>query len=296
MDRGPWTTIGAAKRGSGGRDAATHLDPGALRRRLDCYSRLERRDPGGPGATCPSDNAILATGARRSVLHHLPQPATPHRRTRARYTRRRAPERQSGSLGARDRQAARAARCRRRGGRGPMPPPIDAIATSLEREIDRAWAAHPNPGRIGAVHRLNRTEYNNAIRDLFALDLDVKSAAARRRNRRRQLRQLRRRAVDFDRASRALSVGRAAGHAARDRPAADEPAHRDVRDSAARRAGRPAERGPAVRIARRHRDSLQLPRRRRVPRSRFGCSGSIRTTSRAWAGRSSSTSASTASC
>ena len=43
-----------------------------------------------------------------------------------------------------------------------------------KREIDRAWAANPNPGRIGAVHRLNRAEYNNAIRDLFALDLDVK--------------------------------------------------------------------------------------------------------------------------
>jgi mono/diheme cytochrome c family protein len=49
----------------------------------------------------------------------------------------------------------------------------DAIATSLETAIDRAWAAHPNPGRIGAVHRLNRVEYNNAIRDLFALDIDV---------------------------------------------------------------------------------------------------------------------------
>ena len=34
--------------------------------------------------------------------------------------------------------------------------------------------AHPDPGRIGAVHRLNRAEYNNAIRDLFALDVDVK--------------------------------------------------------------------------------------------------------------------------
>src|SRR5215469_16666899 len=50
-----------------------------------------------------------------------------------------------------------------------------AVATELENEIDRAWAAHPNPGRIGAVQRLNRTEYNNAIRDLFAVDLDVKS-------------------------------------------------------------------------------------------------------------------------
>jgi mono/diheme cytochrome c family protein len=49
------------------------------------------------------------------------------------------------------------------------------VATWLENEIDRAWAAKPYPGRIGAVHRLNRTEYNNAIRDLFAIDLDVRS-------------------------------------------------------------------------------------------------------------------------
>src|SRR4029077_1898131 len=29
-------------------------------------------------------------------------------------------------------------------------------------------------GRTSAVHRLNRAEYNNAVRDLFALDLDVR--------------------------------------------------------------------------------------------------------------------------
>ena len=66
---------------------------------------------------------------------------------------------------------------------GSMPPPglprpdastYRAVATSLETEIDKAWAVNPNPGRINAVHRLNRSEYNNAIRDLFALDLDVK--------------------------------------------------------------------------------------------------------------------------
>jgi hypothetical protein len=46
----------------------------------------------------------------------------------------------------------------------------------LEGELDRAWAQAPNPGRIGAVHRLNRTQYNNAIRDLFALrNVDVRS-------------------------------------------------------------------------------------------------------------------------
>jgi hypothetical protein len=49
----------------------------------------------------------------------------------------------------------------------------DAAAESLEQQIDRAAAVHPNPGRIGAAHRLNRVEYNNAIRDLFALDVDV---------------------------------------------------------------------------------------------------------------------------
>lgn len=65
---------------------------------------------------------------------------------------------------------------------GSMPPPgvrrperetYRTVATQLEAELDRAWARDPNPGRSGAVHRLNRTEYQNAIRDLFAVDLDV---------------------------------------------------------------------------------------------------------------------------
>ena len=86
---------------------------------------------------------------------------------------------------------------------GSMPPPgrprpdsatYHAVAKALETDLDRAWAAHPNPGRIGAVHRLNRTEYSNAIRDLFGLDpLEHRCevAAAWRRDRRRQLRQIR---------------------------------------------------------------------------------------------------------
>jgi mono/diheme cytochrome c family protein len=45
-----------------------------------------------------------------------------------------------------------------------------SVASWLEDEIDRAWAAHPNPARPNAVHRLNRTEYNNVVRDLFAFD------------------------------------------------------------------------------------------------------------------------------
>src|SRR5215471_2874181 len=45
-----------------------------------------------------------------------------------------------------------------------------AFAASLEDALDRAAAAHPNPGRP-AVHRLNRAEYSNAIRDLLAVDI-----------------------------------------------------------------------------------------------------------------------------
>jgi len=49
-----------------------------------------------------------------------------------------------------------------------------SVANQLELALDRAWEAKPNPGRIPAVHRLNRAEYQHAIRDLFALDLDVR--------------------------------------------------------------------------------------------------------------------------
>ena len=48
------------------------------------------------------------------------------------------------------------------------------VSVALENDLDKAWMANPIPGRVGAVHRLNRAEYNNAVRDLFALDTDVK--------------------------------------------------------------------------------------------------------------------------
>ena len=44
------------------------------------------------------------------------------------------------------------------------------LATVITLELDRAAAAHPNPGRP-TIHRLNRTEYRNAIRDLFGVDV-----------------------------------------------------------------------------------------------------------------------------
>ncbi len=65
-----------------------------------------------------------------------------------------------------------------------MPPPgirrpdnatYDAVADSLESELDRAAAAHVNPGRTASLHRLNRTEYANAVRDLLAVDVDAQA-------------------------------------------------------------------------------------------------------------------------
>jgi mono/diheme cytochrome c family protein len=66
---------------------------------------------------------------------------------------------------------------------GEMPPPgrprpepafARATAIALERELDAAAAARPHPGRV-PVHRLNRSEYTHAVRDLFGLDIDSRA-------------------------------------------------------------------------------------------------------------------------
>jgi hypothetical protein len=63
---------------------------------------------------------------------------------------------------------------------GMMPPPgmprppggqLDAMAGFLETSLDRAAVTRPRPGRT-AMHRLNRAEYANAIRDLLDLEID----------------------------------------------------------------------------------------------------------------------------
>jgi len=46
------------------------------------------------------------------------------------------------------------------------------VATWLETQLDRAALEHPNPGRP-TLHRLNRAEYRNAVRDLLAVDVDA---------------------------------------------------------------------------------------------------------------------------
>jgi len=49
---------------------------------------------------------------------------------------------------------------------------LDAFAASLEGSIDRVALTRPNPGR-SPLHRLNRSEYAAAIRDVLALDIDA---------------------------------------------------------------------------------------------------------------------------
>ena len=48
----------------------------------------------------------------------------------------------------------------------------DELAGWLETRLDRAAAVDPHPGRSDVLHRLNRTEYENAVRDLLALEID----------------------------------------------------------------------------------------------------------------------------
>ena len=55
--------------------------------------------------------------------------------------------------------------------RRPTAAEYETLITSLETDLDRAWMTRPNYGRVG-LHRLNRTEYVNAMRDLLAVNID----------------------------------------------------------------------------------------------------------------------------
>jgi len=66
---------------------------------------------------------------------------------------------------------------------GLMPPPrrprpdaetVTTFVEALELEVDRAAAADPNPGRP-VLHRLNRTEYANVVRDLLAIEVNAEA-------------------------------------------------------------------------------------------------------------------------
>ncbi len=57
------------------------------------------------------------------------------------------------------------------GSKRPDQPMVDSFVKYLETSLDQAAATQPNPGSV-PLHRLNRAEYANAIRDLFAIDVD----------------------------------------------------------------------------------------------------------------------------
>src|SRR5207253_6094136 len=65
---------------------------------------------------------------------------------------------------------------------GLMPPPgrprpeeaaYSGLRSALQSALDTSAVAHPNPGRTETVHRLNRLEYVNAVRDLLAVDINA---------------------------------------------------------------------------------------------------------------------------
>ena len=133
-----------------------------------------------------------------------------------------------------------------------------AFISYLETEIDRAAAANPFPGRTETVHRLNRAEYRNAIRDLLALDVDVASLLPADDM-----------SYGFDNIAGVLKITPVAARSLYGRGAADQPAGRRQRRRCRRpprRSGSDADlsqddqlRRPADRHARRHVDQYQFP-------------------------------------
>jgi cytochrome c5 len=59
------------------------------------------------------------------------------------------------------------------GMRRPAQAVIEEFTSSLESALDRAAMADPNPGRTEPLHRLNRAEYQNAVRDLLGFEVDA---------------------------------------------------------------------------------------------------------------------------
>ena len=132
-------------------------------------ARVETRQRPSPAASAPAASEAQAAVDRYCVTCHNP-------RTKA------------GGLALDETKIADAARSPqtwekvvRKLRTGMMPPAnaprpdraaLDRLAATVENTLDRAAAATPNPG-APVLHRLNRTEYGNAIRDLLDLPIDA---------------------------------------------------------------------------------------------------------------------------
>ena len=102
------------------------------------------------------------------------------------------------------------------GSRRPDNKPTMPSQRGSRAELDRAAAARPNPGRPADLHRLNRTEYANAVRDLLGVEIDGTLDASSRRAGAR-LRHQRRCAFGGAGAARSISDGGGEDFPPRDR-------------------------------------------------------------------------------
>ena len=260
--------------------ADTSARPGA-----NCFARAGR-DRGvttGPGTL---------EGVPRHLLRDLPQPAPEDRRD-WRSTRWMSTD------------VARARRGVGEGGRQAARRPDAAVRHAAagaggDRRLRRHRSRRrsiaprrpiPNPGRTEPFHRLNRAEYQNAIRDLLGARDRRDDVAADRRDQLR-LRQHRRRPEAVAAADRALSQRRAEGVAARPRHAGAAQ-RRPVSRARPARSGCPP-RGHAGRHARRHAGRLPRAPETASTTSRCDRAAASTTTSRTSSASSSSKSASTA--
>ena len=173
------------------------------------------------------------------------------------------PERGARGVGEGGAQAAHRRHAADRHGRGRSRLCLEGLASYLETELDKAAAAVPNAGRV-APHRLNRTEYTNAVRDLLGLEIPVSLLPDRELDRR--LRQHRRRVDGVADAARALHDAGAAGQPACRRRLHDDGGAGALRHRRHAQAARSGERRPSVRRARCHAPPF-VPARRRVHRA-----------------------------
>ena len=142
---------------------------------------------------------------------------------------------------------------------------LDGFLDWLEGELDRAWAVNRDPGRPATFHRLNRTEYRNAVRDLLARRARRRRLPPGRRFELR-LRQHRRRPEDVAVADGALSGRRPHHQPARGGQPAPRRLRRHLRGGSGPAAARPGRRA-ALRHPRRplHRAPVFAGRRLRRP-------------------------------
>ena len=133
-----------------------------------------RRDRMPARVAARTDAAPAASRRARQVLHHLPQPASEDWRPRARRVGPGAGRANTPRSGKRSCARFGRGRCLRLDVRGRTKRSPRASRRGSRRSSTGLPLEHPNPGRP-TLHRLNRAEYRNAIRDLLALEIDPAS-------------------------------------------------------------------------------------------------------------------------